>query len=185
MLDRFFQSPLIKVSLRYGAIAGFLCSVTVISMYYMGKHPFLVNPFFDFRVPAFSLLLFFSLKEIRDYFREGVLTFFQGLGGSFIFLIAAILVSDIILYIFGSFQPDFVNEYICQLMVQIRNIPPESVDQAGKAAIENSLKEIPLVTMAYLTGLYAWQSVQIGFFISVIISVILRRQPVLIEINPK
>ncbi|HRI80445.1 MAG TPA: hypothetical protein PLR06_13005, partial [Cyclobacteriaceae bacterium] len=76
---RFIQSPLIRVNLLYGAIAGFICGVTVISMYYMGKHPFLVNPFFDFRVAAFSLLLFFSLKEVRDYFRNGVLTFFQGM----------------------------------------------------------------------------------------------------------
>lgn len=177
MLNRFLKAPLVHVCFRYGAIAGFLCAITVISLYYMGKHPFLINPFFDFRVPAFSLLLFFSLKEVRDYFHEGTLTFFQGLGGSIIFLIAAGLMSDTGIFVFGSLQPDFVAEYIRQLTDQIRNIPPEEVDQIGKATLDNSLRELPFITLAYLVGLYAWQTLQIGFFISVIISVILRQQP--------
>lgn len=180
MLNRFFRSPLVHVCFRYGAIAGFLCALTVISLYYMGKHPFLITPFFDFRVPAFSLLLFFSLREVRDYFYEGRLTFFDGLGGSIIFLMTAAFVSDLVIFIFGSLQPDFVVEYVRQLGEQIRNIPPESIDQVGKATIENSLKELPFITLTYLVGLYAWQTFQIGFFISVIISVILRRQPKLI-----
>ena len=180
MFSRFLRAPLVAVCFRYGAIAGFLCALTVISLYYMGKHPFLINPFFDFRVPAFSLLLFFSLKEVRDYFSEGTLTFFQGLGGSIIFLSAAGLVSEAMIFVFGYLQPDFVAEYIRQLTEQIRSIPPEEVDQIGRAAINNSLRELPFITLAYLLGLYAWQTLQIGFFISVIISVILRRQPKLI-----
>ncbi len=180
MLNRFIHSPLVHVCLRYGAIAGFLCAGCVVSLYYMGKHPFLINPFFDFRVPAFSLLLFFSLKEVRDYFYEGTLTFFQGLGGSIIFLSTAALVADTGIFVFGSLQPDFVAEYIRQLTDQIRNIPPESIDQIGKVTIDNSLRELPFISLAYLVGLYTWQTFQIGFFISVIISVILRRQPQLI-----
>ena len=177
MIRNFFLAPLVSVNLRYGAIAGALCGGSAISMYYMGKHPFLVNPFFDFRVPAYSLLLFFSLKEVRDYFKNGVLTFFHGLGGSIVFMTTAALVSITIIVLFGFLQPEFLTAYIHQLSNQLRSLPPDSVEQIGKEALQKTLDEIPNIDMGYLAGLYAWQTVQIGFFISVIISVILRRQP--------
>jgi Protein of unknown function (DUF4199) len=177
MADGLLRSPLVTVPLRYGAVAGALCSIMVITLYYMGKHPFLINPFFDFRVPTFGLLIFFALKEVRDYFREGILNFFQGLGGSFVFLLTFTLVADTCIYIFGTLQPGFVSEYIRQLTEQIQNIPTDESDKMGKKVLQNSLKELPLTSLGYLVGLYAWQTLQIGFFISVIISVILRRQP--------
>ena len=92
-------------------------------------------------------------------------------------MLAAIMVSDVIIYVFASLQPDFIALYVSQLREQIQNIPAESMDEAGREAARNSLKDISLITQVYMAGVYAWQSVQIGFFISVIISVILRHQP--------
>ena len=177
MLRRFFLSPVVKVSARYGAIAGVLCIGLVISLFYMDKHPVLVNPFLDFRVFVFSVLLYFSLKEIRDFYQDGLLHFWQGMGGSLLFLAASALISSSGILLFGSWQPAFVSDYVMQFTQQIQNLPPETVERIGKDVIERNLKALPETTLGNLASLYAWQTFQIGFFISIIISVILRRQP--------
>lgn len=177
MLDSFLKSPLVRVTFRYGVIAGLLCVGLIISMYYMGKHPLLMNMFLDFRVPTFAILLFFALKEFRDYYQNGVLYFWQGTGGSFIFLVTAGAVAASGIMIFGTFETGFIPEYVRQFTEQVRNLPQDTVDQIGKDVIERNLKELPGTKLSSLAMLYAWQGLIIGFFISIIISVILRRQP--------
>lgn len=177
MPSKLFGSPLIGVCARYGSIAGLLCGVFLISIFYMGKHPFLINPFFDFRVPVFAILLFFALKEVRDYHQDGVLSFSQGMAGNLFFLGTSAIMATLAILIFGTLNPAFLSEYISQFTKQIRNLPPEIVGQIGKEVLERNLDALPSTTLRNLAGLYAWQSFVIGFFISVIISVILRRQP--------
>ncbi len=177
MIRKIVTSPLVKVSVRYGAIAGLLCTGLVITLFYMGQHPFLINPFLDFRVLVFPVLLFFALKELRDFYQDGVLYFWQGTAGSVLFLgiVAGVAATGIL--IFGSFEPAFLQDYVMQFTKQILSLPPETVQQIGKEVIERNLKALPATSLSNLASLYAWQTFQIGLFISVIISVILRRQP--------
>lgn len=177
MLSKLFRSPLVRVCTRYGGIAGLLCGVFLISLFYMGKHPFLINPFYDFRVLVFAILLFFSLKEVRDYYQEGFLYFWQGMAGNLFFLGTSAIVAALAILIFGTWNPSFLSEYIIQFTKQIQNLPPETVEQIGKDVLERNLSALPSTTLSNLAGLYAWQSFVIGFFISVIISVIVRRRP--------
>jgi hypothetical protein len=177
MPGKFFTSPLFRVSVRYGAIAGVLCIGFVVSLFYMGKHPFLINPFADFRVPVFAVLLFFCLKEVRDFYLGGVLYFWQAMGGCFFFLLTTAAIAAAGIVAFGSWQSAFLTDYITEFTRQIQNLPPETVDRIGKSVVDQNLKALPATTLGNLATLYAWQSMVIGFFISVIISVILRRQP--------
>lgn len=177
MLNSFLKSPLVRVTVRYGAIAGVLCIGFIVSMYYMGKHPLLMNMFLDFRVPTFALLLFFALKEYREFYNEGVLYFWQGTAGSLLFLFTAGLVAAGGIMIFGSFESGFIPEYVRQFTEQVQRLPKDTVDQIGKDVIERNLRELPATKLSSLASLYAWQGLVIGFFISIIISVILRRQP--------
>jgi hypothetical protein len=177
MLSKILKAPLVTVCARYGAIAGALCILFLISLFYMGKHPFLVNPFLDFRVPLFGVLIFFALKELRDYYQNGILFFWQGTGGSLIFVAICSSIAAIGIVIFGAIQPLFLADYIAEFTKQINNLPPETVDQIGKDVVALNLKKLPTTTIGDLAGLYIWQSFIMSFFISVIISVILRRQP--------
>lgn len=177
MLSKLFGAPLARVCARYGAIAGALCMLFLISLFYMGKHPFLVNPFLDFRVPLFGVLIFFALKEVRDYYQEGILFFWQGTAGSLVFVATCSVIAAVGITIFGTMQPLFLADYITEFTRQIQNLPPDTVDKIGKDVVAMNLEKLPTTTIGDLAGLYVWQSFIMSFFISVIISVILRRQP--------
>jgi hypothetical protein len=177
MFSKIISSPIFKVPLRYGAIAGVLCIIFVITFFYMGHNPFLINPYMDFRILLFSVLIFFSLKELRDFYQNGLLAMWQGMAASLVFLAVASFIAAMGILIFGTVVTEFVSSYIKEFTEQIKNLSEEAIAQLGKDAIERNLKALPATNAGDLAGLYAWQSFVMGFFISVIISVILRRQP--------
>jgi len=73
-----FQHPLFKVPFRYGLIGGAIGCAVIATLYYMGRHPFLLPIIFDFRIIMFSVFIFLSLKEVRDYYLQGTLFFGRG-----------------------------------------------------------------------------------------------------------
>jgi hypothetical protein len=169
--------PLFQVPLKYGVIAGVLGTALVIGLYYMNRHPFLIPVFLDFRIFLFGVFIFFTLKEIRDFYYGGILHFWQGLMGSFIFtatfaVIAAAGIAGFILIV-----PDFLQSYITQSIQQLKLLPPEVIERIGKDVFERNLEVLPTTNGFDLALLYLTQSFMIGMFISIILSVILRRQP--------
>lgn len=169
--------PLVRVPLRYGLIGGALGFVLVIILYYLDRHPFLIPVFFDFRVAFFGIFIFFSLKELRTYYFDGLLFFWQGMSGAFVFLFTFALLASVLIGIFASLVPAFVTQYIDLFMEQAKTFPPEVIEQIGKEAYERNLAALPTTNAMSLATLYFWQCFVIGFFVSIIISVILRKQP--------
>jgi len=170
-------SPLVRVMARYGVLSGVIGIIAVIIFFYIGKHPFWIFPLFDPRVLLIAIFLVFGLKEIRDYFQGGILFFWQGLAGSLVLLAVMSVTGYIGILIFGSLEPEFVKMYITQGLEQINNIPADSADEIGKSAIEEVRKTIHETSVSWMAKRYAVQTYLFGFFIAVIISVVLRRQP--------
>ncbi|MEK6783603.1 MAG: DUF4199 domain-containing protein [Bacteroidota bacterium] len=172
-----FKSPLFIIVLRYGTIAGVIGFGLLVILYYLGRHPFVIPVFFDFRIILFALLLVFSLRDFREFHNEGILYFWQGMMGSFVLTFFYALVSSILLFAFASWEKDFVSSFIELTLEQAKSYPPEDIERMGKETFEQGLKAILDADAAYLARRYFFQSFIISFFISIIISVILRRQP--------
>ena len=173
----FIKQPFIRVSVRYGMIAGVFGFALMIVLYYMNHHPFLVPLFFDFRILLFSILIIFCLKEIRDYYQEGFLSFGVAMIASFIFTVTFGLLCSLLLYLFILWNPELVTSFISLALEQARNISPDDIEQIGKAAYDELLANLPTTTGLYLARRFFFQSLIISFFLSLIISVVLRRQP--------
>ena len=169
--------PLVKVPLVNGAIAGALGALLNIVLYYLSSHPFLIPVYLDFRILLFGFFIFFTLKEFRDLHQEGILYFWQGLIISFIFVNVFGVVAGGLIWIFASAMPVFVSDYISQQIAILKDIPQEIIDRIGKEVYERNLEMLPATNAFDLASLYFTQSLIIGFFISIILSVILRRQP--------
>lgn len=168
---------LVKIPLQYGAIAGVLGALIVIGLYYIGKHPLLFPVYFDFRIILFSVFIYFTLREYRDIYKEGILYLWEGIIGSFIFVTVFAIISSSIIYAFGIWQPEFVKSFIQLSVEQVKNYPPEVIAQIGKENFDLVLKSLPTTSSYDLARKYFGQCYIISFFVSIVLSVILRRHP--------
>jgi len=166
---------LLKISIRYGVVAGVLAIVLLVILYYSGQHPFLIFPFFDFRIILFGIFVFFALKEYRDGYQDGILYFWQGLFGSFVVVMVSSVISSVGLWIFGSTESAFVSDYVVKMTEHLKSFPQEDVDRIGKEVFERNLRDLPATNISQLVQTHFGQGMVIGFFISLILSVILRR----------
>jgi len=176
---RLLKHPMFTVGVRYGLISGFMCLCLVITFYYFGKSPMLINPYTDFRILLFGALIFFLLKELRDYYFVEAMYFWQGMGASFVFILSTVLISSLGIIILGNISPDFLTQYTTQLNEQLLRLPAETIEQIGNDVYNNNLKLIPKTTLGDVALVYTIQSFIIGFFVSIIMSVFLKRAPTL------
>ncbi len=171
------KSPLVGISLRNGVIGGVLSVILLIIMYYTGPHPMLILPFVDFRILLFGIFIFFSLKEFRDNHQNGELHFFQGMLGGFILVMVMATVAAAGVWIFSSFEPAFVRDYVKQGLESLNQYAKEDIDRIGKEVFDRNLALLPSTNGKALAGKHFGQSLVFGLFLSVILSVILRKQP--------
>lgn len=173
----FRMSTLLRVCIKYALVAGALALVMAIITFYIGQHPILIAPYIDFRILLFGVFIFFSLREFRDFYQNGELYFFQAMIGSGIVVIIASVISTAGLYGFGLVEPDFLARYIEGRTLYLKTFSAEDIERIGKEIFESNLKALPATNMIGLASTYFGQGLGIGFFVSIILSVIVRRQP--------
>ena len=78
---------------------------------------------------------------------------------------------------FCTFEREFVESYILQITAYVKSFPKEDIERIGKDIYERNLKALPATNMAALAITYFMQGLVIGFFVNIILSVILRKQP--------
>lgn len=171
------MKPIIRVPLKFGVIAGILGAAALISLYYMGFHPALAPIFFDFRIILFSVFLIFTLREYRDIHRGGIMYFGEGMLASFIFVLSYSVPASLALGIFGHLEPEFVSSFVREFTAHLNTWPKEDIERIGKEEFERNLTAIQTTNANNLAWNHFKQSYWIGVFLSIIISVILRRLP--------
>jgi len=171
------KSLLLRLALRNGSIAGLLAITMIIVLYVADKHPFLVPMIADFRIFLFGLFIFFTLKEYRDKTEGNILYFWQGMVGAYQFIGVFSLITAIGIMIFSSIEPNFIQEYITLFLQQAEEGKAEVIQQMGKENFERNLEAIRATNGAERAFVYVIQNIWIGLFISIIISIILRKQP--------
>jgi hypothetical protein len=171
------MKPLLNVPIRYGLIAGLLGVALVVGLYYLNRHPFLIPVYIDFRIIMFAVFIFFSLKELRDRYQGGVLYLPQGIIASFLFLATFGVISSAAIVFFATVVPGFLSSYIKLTLEQLKGLPVDVIERIGKDTYTRNLELLPSTNATDLGFMYLVQSLIIGLFVSIILSVILRRLP--------
>jgi hypothetical protein len=171
------RSSLVTVSLRSGVAAGVLAFVLMVGLFYMNRHPLMMAPYFDFRVILFGVFIFFAQKEYRDYFQEGVMYFWQGMMIALITFTVANIISSVGMQIFGMLEDRFVTSYVEQMRTYLLTFPEQEVKRIGKEIFDSNFKQLSSTNVFDLTISFFVKGTVIGLFVSVIISIILRKQP--------
>lgn len=168
---------LIRISARYGSVGGILAFILLLIMYYLGRHPLVTSPFLDFRILLFGIFIFFTLKEFRDYEQGGVLYFSQAMIGGFCVITIMTTLTSLLLLLFGNLEPEFVKDYVTQVVAYLKSFAKEDIERIGKEIYERNLTDLPATNISNLAITYFVHGLVIGFFVNIILSVILRRQP--------
>lgn len=171
------MATLLKVCTRYALVAGVLALVMAIITFYIGRHPMMISPFLDFRILLFGIFIYFSLREFRDFYQRGELYFFQAMVGSGVVVVIASVISTAGLYAFGVVETGFVKEYVNQMTLYLKTFGAEDIERIGKEVFDSNLQALPATNMHELAVTYFGQGLVIGFFVSIVLSVIVRRQP--------
>ena len=85
--------------------------------------------------------------------------------------------ASLLLLVFCEFESTFMPSYIEAMTAYLKTFPKEDIERIGKDIYERNLALLPSTNPKQVAGLYFAQSIMIGLFVSIILSVILRKQP--------
>jgi hypothetical protein len=171
------MKPLVQVPLKWGAIAGILGVALEFGLYAIGRHPFLIPVYLDFRIFLFGIFIFFTLRELRDFNYNGTLFFWEGLIASFLFTLFFASIAATGIGVLTLIVPEFISSYVKLQTEIIKSLPADVVEKIGKEVVQRNLDTLPATNGFGLALTYFVQCFLISFFISIVLSVILRRQP--------
>ena len=166
----------VQVALKYGFFSALLLCVVLVSLYYTDKHPLLIPVIYDVRILLLALFIFFAIKDFRDNKNGGEAHFWQGM---IIGLLVAIFLGMFTAFgimLFGVIEQDFLSSYIELTMSQLTSNKDLFIESIGVEVYEKNLQNLPSTTLSDLALDYYLKTVAIGLFLTIIISIILRRQ---------
>ncbi len=171
--------PIFRVPLKYGAAASVLAVILMIVMYFSGRHPMLIPVFYDYRIFLFGVIIFFSVKEYREYYNGGRLHFWEGIVNGIITYIIVALIAGAFIWVFSLVVPDFLNSYINGTIKGLE-LEKEQLISGGPITIteeefQQQVDNLKNIRPSVLTLDYIIKSMVIGFPITLIIAVFMRK----------
>lgn len=174
--------PLFKVALKYALTGALLAIALILILFYTNRHPLLIPIAYDYRILLFGLFIYFSIREFKIYYNNGELHFWQGLlTGIFFYLILGLVVG-VFISVFGSLESSFLEEYV-QANVQGLEMNKAQLTAEGPVTMSEQefVRQLELTknTKPITLGMdYFMKSCIIGFFLSILLAVILRKTEV-------
>lgn len=173
------MKPLFSVPIKFGLIGSILAMIVIIALYYSGTHPLLIPIFFDYRIVLFVIFILLGLKEFKDYRNGGFLQFWQGMIiGIGIYLIIGLLVG-VFVVVYSNIDVDFHSQYI-EGTIKGLELDKEQLVNTGSITIseEEFQNQVEMLknSKPYVLGIdYFIKSSVLGFFLTILLSVILRK----------
>ncbi len=170
------KSSLTKVALKYGLIGSLIPVLLFTVLHLLGKNPLLITKQIPFSLLLIPVLIFFCVKEFRDYRNSGELRFWQGLYLGFVNYILIALISAVFVWMFiNYYKPEILEEFIDFNMLNFQEEKAGIVEQFDEDTYERLQIDIRGTT-AYHIGLDEFiRNVLIGFFSTFIVSMFLRK----------
>ena len=170
--------PLLRVPLKYGFFGAVLALIVMAVLFYFGtNHPQLFPVFLDFRILLFAVFVFFSIKEFKDIHNGGILHFWQGMIIGIVCYMTISLLVAVGIWIYGSAENEYVDRYVREISAVLESNREAIIEKVGQAAYDLQLETLPFTTISDLAVDYLLKSMFIGLLLTIIISVIFRRQP--------
>lgn len=168
------KNKLVAVSLKYGLIGGLMVILLIIIFYFLDLNPLINIKVTD--VLILSVFIFFTLKEFRDRYNNRQLHFWQGMTGGVInYLTIALISAGFIFVLTVIIDPEVTTKYI-ETRIEILNENKQTlVETMDEETYLNALSGVKETTGFDLALDDFLKKSIIGFFLTTIIAVILRK----------
>lgn len=163
-----------KVSFKYAVF----CAVFLIALFVLGLS--LGNsPFVDFffHVLFFGIFIFFALKDFKINIYEGYLHFWQGMTIGFYLYTISALIFSIFLGIYLYIDSSVLMEYKQSTIAFLEPKKDIYTEQIGEDGFQTQLDSINAITLYDLWRISSIKKIIAGFFVTPVISIILRNKP--------
>jgi hypothetical protein len=171
------KKPIVRIPLKYGFFAGLLAFALVMILFYLGNtHPQLYPIFLDFRILLFGLFIYFSIREFKVMANNGTLHFWQGMVIGILCYVTAAWIASVALVALGKLDASYVANYVNETSELLIQNKEGIVEKVGQAQYDAQLNVLPSTTIFALAFDYFLKSMLMGLFLTIIISVILRKQ---------
>ncbi|HSJ66104.1 MAG TPA: DUF4199 domain-containing protein [Anditalea sp.] len=168
MINKYFDS-----AYKFGIIGGILCGIAFWLMYILGAEPVGMTLVFGYLITP--IFVFIGVKNFRDNFNAGDMTFGQGMTvGFFVYTLIAIL-SAIFVFISLNIMPDILMDFRSVNLRLLDGKRSEWVEQLNIEAFETtraSIEEMSAYNVAMNDFL---RKILPGLFYTIIISIILKQ----------
>jgi hypothetical protein len=171
------KNPLLLVPFKYGFIGAMLIILGLLVLFFLGRHPLLLNPVLDIRIPIYGLIIFISAKVFKEQYNNGIMHFWQGMVMGMIAYLVMALVAGLFIFIMGEISTTgFLAEYIKIATDQLVTNKDLFIETIGEKTYIDTLAQLPTTQSIHLAVDYLLKSMPIGLFLTIILSVLLRRK---------
>lgn len=166
-----------QTALKFGLLGALMIIIALLVLFYLGKHPLLLNPLLDARWTLYGLFIFFAIKSFREE-SGGFLHFWEGLAlGFLVYLIMAQMAAAFIAVFASIDSTHFLVDYIRIAMEQINaNREALIANNIDEKTLNDALEILPTTTANNLAFDYFLKSMPIGLILTLILSILMRRK---------
>ena len=170
------KNPILKVALKFGLIGGLLAVTLFIILYALDQNPLLSTKKIPFGIILIPLLVFFSIKEFRDYFNGRELRFWQGIVTGFVNFLIIALISSVFIFAFLNFyDQELLQDLINFNIINFERNKEGFIETFDEATYNNVLADIRKTTVHHIALDDFTRKMLIGFISTFIISIFLRK----------
>lgn len=168
-------NPYIKTALKYGLLGGALIILLFLVLHFLNMNPIVLSKKLDYGFIIIPLIVFFSVKEFREYKNGGELKFGQGMTVGFFTYVFLALISSLFIFILFSAEPKFLDEYILDRTSVMESKKTEIIETLSHEAYAKTYADLQNTTPFILAIDDLLKKIFTGLFVTIIISVLLRR----------
>jgi len=174
------KNPYLVVPFKYGMVGGVLSITLFFVLLLLGENPLINGTLFSFFfIPIF---VFFAIKEFKKYYNASYLHFWQGMTIGFgTYMILALVSAGFIWLYLVSLDPGLLQDYITNRVDLMMGSQADLVDRLGQDTFDTSLASVKGATAFDLALDDLLRKVFAGFFITTVISVVMRQRPITIN----
>jgi hypothetical protein len=168
--------PYFITSSNYGLAGGAIIIILFLILQLFNINPMVANKKMDFGFIILPLFVFFAIKEFRDFKNNRQLRFWQGMTvGFFTYIILALNSAIFLWLVLGIISPELLDQYIIDRTLLIESKKNEIMGTLGEDVYYQTHYDLQNVTPFVLALDDFLKKTFAGLFITIIISVILRK----------